>query len=455
MTIMSRFRFPLDFTLTTSEEREQFVNAIIDKELSTPYGQNKQNILNLFTQKELETFSNYILYGKDSATQLVTPNGELVGGTSVVDRGEITIEAKHSTYSRKPVESLNGLMESPTFNENELSPIRAKANKYVTPKVSFSREEARKIPGLAEELEDLWEEIDRVNNIIRAATPKSRPGLLEDLVREKGIDEGTRAYNDLISKEVDSLTLYKLRHLLVDLRKQQYTVRDCFCPATLPQTQKSVYCGNDDLGMGFEWGNIIYEMAPLGAYKEGDLKFTDPRRLTLNHHHFKLDTSLPLVDFTNPAHIRLLFESYLDLESEAMRNPLSGCADLLNTLNFYRGQTDLSPSYRRILELKIQKQTNAVIAQRVNEEFNIHHTENYISTIYCQKICEDIADTAILVYDGYMARLDPFKWKVCSCCGERKLKDTRVYTRKTRSSDGLSNKCKACEKKERQSKIAD
>lgn len=129
--------------------------------------------------------------------------------------------------------------------------------------------------------------------------------------------------------------------------------------------------------------------------------------------------------------------SHTDLESEAMRNPLSGCADLLNTLNFYREQTDLSPSYRRILELKIQKQTNAVIAQRVNEEFNIHHTENYISTIYCQKICEDIADTAILVYDGYMARLDPFKWKVCSCCGERKLKDTRVYTRKTRSSDGL------------------
>ena len=450
LSLNGKFRFPLDFTLATSEAREAYVTNLINVELSTPYAQDKKNQLHLFTQKELETFSNYILYGKDSATQLSAPDGTLVGGTSVVDRGEISIEAKHTSYARKTTESLNGLMESPTFNENELSPIRAKANKYTTPKVNFSRAEARKDEVLAAELEPLWAEIDRVDYIIRATNPTTRPKLLNDLVIELGPDEGTRAYNDLIAKPVDSLTLYKLRHLLIDLRKQQYVIRDCFLPATLPQTQKSIYCGNDDLGWGMEWGDVIYEIGPLGAYKEGDLKFTEPTKLPLTHHQHHIDKELPLINFTDPAHIRLVFEGYLDLETEALRNPLSGCKDLLTTIKFYTELTDLSPSYRRILELKIQKKTNSYIANIVNKEFNIHHTENYISTIYCQKICGDIADTAILNYDGYMARLDPFKWKVCSGCGKKHLKDTRVFTRKTRSSDGLSNKCKLCEKHDRQ-----
>lgn len=450
-----KFRFPLDFALKTSEERKAYVDKIIDEQLSYPYAQNQLNLLNLFTQKELDTFSNYILYGKDESTQLTSSKGEKVGGTSAIDRGEIVINPKHSTYSRKPIESLNSLMESPTFNENELSPIRAKANKFTTPKVNFSRKEAYNIPGLAEELEPLWDEIDRIDRllILNSGNQEKIERVRAQLILELGETEATNYLARLKSKlPLDSLSLYKYKHLLVDLRKQQYTIKDCFAPATQMQAQKTTYCADDDLGLLTAWDSKDYSISPLGPYRDGDLKFTNPTLLPISIPQFKLDKTLLTIDFTNPDHVHTLLNSFIELESEVDSNPLSSARDLVDTLNFYRGLADLSPSYSYILDLKIQKLTNTQIAKLVNEKFGLSHTENYISTIYCKKICTEISEAAQLNYDGYMNRFDPFKWKTCSSCGVKKLRDTRVFTRKSRSSDGLANKCKLCEKKERHSK---
>ena len=450
-----KFRFPLDFTLPTSEERRAYVDKIVETQLNLPSAHNTPNLNYIFTQKELDTFSNYILYGKDESTLLTTESGERIGGTSGVDRGEISIQSKHSSFSRKPTESLNLLMESPTFNENDLSPIRPKTNKYTTPKVNFSRKEAYSIPGLAEELEPLWEEIDRIDRLIQVNTgdPTKIAKVRGALISELGETEGNNALAHFQSQTpIDSLKLYKLKHLLIDLRKQQYTIKDCFAPATQLQTQKSSYCADEDLGLLSNLSSANYSIFPLGAYTPGDLKFESPTSLDYNHRQHHTDTSIPTIDFTNPSHIHTLYNNYLELEAEVLSNPLSSGSDLLLTLDFYRSKANLSPSYERILDLKIKRLTNARIAEIVNQEFDLHHTENYISTIYCRKICEAIAEAAQLNYDGYLERFDPFRWKVCTGCGEKKLKDTRNFTRKARSSDGLTSRCKLCEKKERQNR---
>ena len=101
---------------------------------------------------------------------------------------------------------------------------------------------------------------------------------------------------------------------------------------------------------------------------------------------------------------------------------------------------------------KILKTPNQQIADIVKEKFGSTHSANYISTIYKQKICGKIADAAILHYDYYKNREIATEWKKCICCGEFKLKDTREYVKRSRSSDGLSSTCKLCEKKKRQSK---
>ena len=64
-------KFTLDFTIQSSKDR---LEAIKDIPLET------------LNKSELETISNYILYGKDD------------DGTSVVDRKEVFIKTKFNSY---------------------------------------------------------------------------------------------------------------------------------------------------------------------------------------------------------------------------------------------------------------------------------------------------------------------------------------------------------------------
>ena len=64
-------KFQLNFELETSQERLNLVKTFP---------------LSSLTQKELELCSNYILYGKDN------------DGKSCVDKKEVFIKPKHSSY---------------------------------------------------------------------------------------------------------------------------------------------------------------------------------------------------------------------------------------------------------------------------------------------------------------------------------------------------------------------
>ena len=108
--------FNLDFDLVTSDERRDFIAS---KDLSK------------LTQKEIELCGNYILYGKDHS------NNPEIDGTSCVDRKEVQIQTKYSSYRKKKEESLDELTESPTFNEAELKPIHRSV--YKNPKPELDR----------------------------------------------------------------------------------------------------------------------------------------------------------------------------------------------------------------------------------------------------------------------------------------------------------------------------
>ena len=85
-------RLHLDFKLTTTEERNAFLQQ---------YLQHPQFTERPPTEDELETMANYLLWGKDPVT-----------GLNVKQEGLIDIETKHSTWNRhNDVESLEGLME--------------------------------------------------------------------------------------------------------------------------------------------------------------------------------------------------------------------------------------------------------------------------------------------------------------------------------------------------------
>ena len=96
---MATNRLHLDFTLNGTNERRDFVDQ---------YVQRPEFIRFPLTEDELETIANYMLFGKDE------------DGTSAVQKKDIQIETRNKTWQRDDTESLDAMMESPTFNEASL-----------------------------------------------------------------------------------------------------------------------------------------------------------------------------------------------------------------------------------------------------------------------------------------------------------------------------------------------
>lgn len=141
-------RLQLDFSLVTNEERVAFLNQ---------YLQQPQFITRPPTPDELETMGNYVLWGKDPVT-----------GLNAQQEGLVEIETKHGTWDKNnSVESLEGLLEQPTFNEATLLPLETAAPIKVKREV-FSRKEAlaKCPPYLVDTFTALFAQIDELELMI-------------------------------------------------------------------------------------------------------------------------------------------------------------------------------------------------------------------------------------------------------------------------------------------------
>ena len=159
----------LDFSVYSASERTAYIDNKIAGLGRTP------------TAKELDLWSNYILYGKDPTT-----------GRSVVDDGLVEIPTKYGSYKRKKDKnlSLNELMESPTFSESEVRPIQKPV--YTTPKPKLN-------PSL-EVLEPLRDEIARLETRLKRAEA--------ELTTDPG------------SASLPATQIYHLRHEIISLKSQ-------------------------------------------------------------------------------------------------------------------------------------------------------------------------------------------------------------------------------------------
>lgn len=128
----------------------------------------------------------------------------------------------------------------------------------------------------------------------------------------------------------------------------------------------------------------------------------------------------------------------------------SNLKKLLDTLQFYVDQADLTDIQHEILNMKLHKIKNTDIAWEINRKYKKTYTSNYISTIFRQRIIPKINDAAKYHEKVISNIFFEEEFKQCSSCGETLLRDADNFTRKSRSSDGFSSRCKKCEKKARQ-----
>ena len=433
---MAKNRLQLNFQLESAADRTAFVEEYLNTITFTP------------TAEELETISNYILWGKNEK------------GKNVQQEGDVKLKE----WAPERVESLEGLMELPGFNERQLKSLAAPQPRI--PRVVFDRGKAlESAPDwLRTFYEDLFREIDTLELVInyydlwtgkRKLPP--RASLLHRFSAAEQQELNERAL------KLSQFKYLKLKHLLVDLRNEQYAFRDVHCGRVLnhAQPEDSIASLGDALRLDED-----VRVLPLGLINHSDSlslslfknpypgQFSDEQLRQISDIVWgaeQIDGKL-VFDFRNPYHVWCAYILKEDLQDEAMQDPsqiYSAAAAIVETLEYYEKRANLSELQKDLLRMKLEKRQNYDIATFLNQKYGKSYNENYISTIFHQKVLAQIAAAAQEHYDIVSNLFFPENFKRCKDCGQVLLLTTNNFVRQKKSKDGFAPRCKRCERKKR------
>jgi hypothetical protein len=308
-------------------------------------------------------------------------------------------------------------------------------------------------------LESLWRSIDTTEletsfyDLAHAKrTSPIRPQLLARF---------TPSEIDAIRTQAASLTPFKylkLRHELVELRQQQYTLKDTYSQSVgaflTPEPLVHSYTTIETISpLNF----IAPASTPLFKSVFNPYRFCAPN--DFNESDLKKITSIlwtapaapdhGAIDFTNPDHLNALYTLKYDLEDLVKSQTLpidSNLESILAILKCYESLAHLGPMHLRILELKAKHFMNQQISEDLKKNFGKLYHPNYISTLYWKKCIGEINEAARrhrLVVENLCF---PENFKQCKDCGEILLLDEVNFVKRSRSKDGFSPRCKRCEK---------
>lgn len=445
---MATNRLKLDFSLNYQDERQEFLNQYLTNPEFTKHPPNAE---------ELETMANYLLWGKNRTT-----------GLNSKQDGSVELSSRHGDWDDDAkVESLDALMESPTFNENVLKGFEEPVSRVR--REVFSRKEAlAQCPeSMRDNFEQLFRLIDTIDlslNLYEIKHGKRTEAPRESLTKKFSEEE----QRDLAAK-VEHWTQFKYlkqRHELIELRRQQYTLRDAYAQIVAPITAPEPYAPIE--GADFEAGIEVLPLGLVGNSKTARIAFCeigqlDPCALSeqdlraLSSLYWQKHSYTPgehelWIDFRELEHVYELFNAWEELSNVCDASEEWNCNTnaLMRTLDWYINAADLTELQRDILDMKIKKKRNVDIAEEVNKKWGKSYTTNYISTIFRQRIIPKINDVAkyqMMIVENLSF---PEEFKRCAQCGRILLRDPINFTRKARSKDGFTSKCKKCEKEARQ-----
>lgn len=103
------------------------------------------------------------------------------------------------------------------------------------------------------------------------------------------------------------------------------------------------------------------------------------------------------------------------------------------------------PMYERIVEYKVDGLQNIDIQEKIQIEFGIKHSVEYISSLWRNKIPKLIASVAEDRFlDWYYLEVEYGKYKRCSRCKQIKLAHNKYFSKNKTSKDGFYSICKCC-----------
>lgn len=109
-----------------------------------------------------------------------------------------------------------------------------------------------------------------------------------------------------------------------------------------------------------------------------------------------------------------------------------------------------SPVYEKIVIYKIDGVKNVDIVDKIQLEFGIKHTPEYISCLWRNKIPKMIASAAEDRWlEWYYTNKEKGNWKKCNRCGQIKLANNKYFSKNKTSHDGWYSICKECRNKKK------
>ena len=400
--------------------------------------------------------ANYILWGKQRDTE-----------TNVVQDKLVEIPTRSKTWDRtQKTESLDALLAQPTFSEQQLNSLNG--TKYRYPKETLSRAQIRKETNSETTSDkdpifnDLWNRIDELElelNYYDLIHGKRNTEPRNEL--QEKFDERAR---QTIKERAAVLTQFKYlkkRHLLVELRREQFTLRDSIKPTILPHATSSAIDVYENGPVELDSDIIV---SPIGLKYDSDLSrklfntsrypipsdFSQDELKVLLKSYWTRKAAVAkndrlVFDFANPTHVGEVFSLYDSLRASE-DDVLSTTPEFIDTLQYYITITDLTDVQRAILGLKLKRVSNVDIAGGINAEYGKSYTVNYISTIFRQKIIPSICAAAQIQAEIIENLPYPENFKKCKTCGRVLLSTAQNFVRKSRSPDGLSTQCKRCDR---------
>ena len=424
-------RLRLNFALETAEERLKFLDSYLPTLKFAP------------NEHELETLSDYILWGKNDK------------GLNSQQEGNITLKEWAPSQN---IESLEGLMEIPGFQETKLKELNS--THYKTKRIVFDRKAALQsaTPYFKKLYEDLFREIDKTELILNYYEELTKKR--DKPPRESLLNRFTEEEQEKLRERASKLTpknYLKMRHYLVELRTEQYSYRDASAVPIMPRGQLT------DAAEPLRIGTDI-EVRPVGLFDSSLLSkkifaetlipqsFSEIELQKVSDILNTAPKSKLVLDFSIPGHLLEIYKNIEILQEAAEQDPdelSSSAASIVRTLRFYESRAKLNEIQKDVLKLKVNGMSNMRIADIINKKYNTSYNDNYISTIYRQKVLIAISKAALLHKRVIENVFFPENFKVCKDCGRPLLRDPEIFTRQKKANDGFAPRCKICEKKRR------
>ena len=343
----------LDYTLKTSEERARLVEEIVAK--ADP---------KRLTKYYLQKLSDYIIDGMSKE--------ERREGKILTDNRMVTINKRETSYQGLASKFENG-------EDGVYHLFISDKNALLSPKDEITQEDIDTIPELAQ----LRENILETEEAAKRATGKQK---------------------------------YLLKKQLIQMRQDQYVIKNSYHPAMFAQ-------------------NLIHSIASL------DLR----ENIWMNAD--QEPESDGLITLLKPDHVSALLCNYCALKAATEGKFNSDLYFLLQALDELIDRvlkTDYPLYYTLAMDKAIGMQ-NVEIQAHLKELYGIEHSIEYISSLWRNKIPKLLArqyqEDCIM---WYYTEVERGKWKKCSRCGEIKLAHSRFFSKNNTSKDGYYSICKKC-----------